>query len=293
MLIPQLRPEPTRALQILGTNLTNHYQGKEATAIAKDRIVKLGPRTATVYRMMMPGHVCPYGLKTVDLLKRNGLKIDDHHLETREEVDAFKNEFGVETTPQTFIEGKRIGGYDDLREYFGKSRSQTAEDETSYQPVIAIFGIAFLLGLAISWYVFGTIFTVQAIEWFVSLSMALLAVQKLQDLRSFSTMFLNYDLLARRWVRYGFVYPFGEALAGILMVAHALPMISVPVSLFIGSVGAVSVFKAVYIEKRELKCACVGGNSNVPLGFVSLTENLFMIGMGLWMGAKALGWITL
>ena len=248
-------------------------------------------KKATVYRMVMPEHVCPYGLKTVDLLKREGFEIEDHHLETREETDAFKEKHGVKTTPQTFIAGERIGGYDDLREYFGKSVRK--EDETSYQPVIAIFGVAFLLGLAISWYVFDTIFTVQAVEWFVSLSMALLAIQKLQDVRSFSTMFLNYDLLARRWVRYGFIYPFGEALAGILMVANALPIVSVPISLFIGTVGAVSVFKAVYVDKRELKCACVGGGSNVPLGFVSLTENLFMIGMGLWMGAKALGWIVL
>jgi glutaredoxin len=248
-------------------------------------------RKATVYRMVMPEHVCPYGLKTIDLLKREGFEIEDHHLETREQTDAFKEKHGVKTTPQTFINGERIGGYDDLREHFGKSVRK--EDETSYQPVIAIFGVAFLLGLAISWYVFDTIFTIQAVEWFVSLSMALLAIQKLQDVRSFSTMFLNYDLLARRWVRYGFIYPFGEALAGILMVAHALPIVSVPISLFIGTIGAVSVFKAVYIDKRELKCACVGGSSNVPLGFVSLTENLFMIGMGLWMGAKALGWIML
>jgi glutaredoxin len=248
-------------------------------------------KTATVYRMVMPDHVCPYGLKTVDLLKREGFRVDDRHLRTREETDAFKKKHNVETTPQTFIDGERIGGYDDLREHFGKSVQK--KDETSYQPVIAIFSVAFLLGLAISWYVFETIFTIQAIEWFVSLSMAFLAVQKLQDLRSFSTMFLSYDLLARRWVRYGFIYPFGEALAGILMTAHALPIVSVPVALFIGTIGAVSVFKAVYIDKRELKCACVGGNSNVPLGFVSLTENLFMIGMGLWMGAKALGWVTI
>jgi glutaredoxin len=250
-----------------------------------------GSKTATVYRMVMPQHVCPYGLKTLDLLKREGFAVDDRPLETREQTDAFKAEHGVKTTPQTFIGDKRIGGYDDLREFFGKSVRK--ENETSYQPVIAIFGIAFLLGLAISWYVFDTIFTIQAVEWFVSVSMALLALQKLQDVRSFSTMFLNYDLLARRWVRYGFLYPFGEALAGILMVAHVLPIVSVPIALFIGTVGAVSVFKAVYIDKRELKCACVGGSSNVPLGFVSLTENLFMIGMGLWMGAKALGWIAI
>ena len=254
---------------------------------------KTHEKTASVYRMVMPDHICPYGLKTVDLLKRQGFKIDDHHLETRAETDAFKQKHGVETTPQTFIDGERIGGYDKLREHFGKTPIDQGEDATSYQPVIAIFAVAALLGLAISWYVYGTLFTVEAVEWFVSLSMTFLAVQKLQDVRNFSTMFLNYDLLARRWVPYGFVYPFGEALAGILMTAKALPIISVPVALFIGTVGAASVFKAVYIDKRELKCACVGGSSNVPLGFVSLTENLFMIGMGLWMGAKALGWIAL
>lgn len=96
-------------------------------------------------------------------------------------------------------------------------------------------------------------------------------------------MFLNYDLLAQRWVRYGYVYPFGEALAGILMIAGALMWVAVPVALFIGTIGAISVFKAVYIDKRELKCACVGGSSRVPLGFVSLTENLMMIAMALWM----------
>ena len=59
--------------------------------------------------------------------------------------------------------------------------------------------------------------------------------------------------------------------------------LAIPVALFIGSVGAVSVFYAVYVQRRELKCACVGGSSNVPLGFVSLTENLMMVGMALWM----------
>ncbi len=250
-------------------------------------------KKATVYRMVMPDHICPYGLKTLDLLKRQGFEIDDHHLTTREETDAFKRDHDVETTPQTFIDGARIGGYDDLREYFGKEPIEKGEDETSYQPVIAIFAIAALLGLGLSGFVYGEWFTFTAAEWFVSLSMTLLALQKLQDVRSFSLMFLNYDLLAQRWVRYGFVYPFGEAAAGLLMTAHVLPIISVPIALFIGTVGAFSVFKAVYVDKRELKCACVGGGSNVPLGFVSLTENLFMIGMGLWMGAKALGWVVL
>jgi hypothetical protein len=59
--------------------------------------------------------------------------------------------------------------------------------------------------------------------------------------------------------------------------------------LVIGGIGAVSVVKAVYIDRRELNCACVGGGSKVPLGFVSLTENLMMIAMALWMLAAPAG----
>jgi hypothetical protein len=70
------------------------------------------------------------------------------------------------------------------------------------------------------------------------------------------------------------------------MIAGLLNWLSIPIALFIG---AVSVFKAVYIDRRELKCACVGGNSNVPLGFVSLTENVMMVAMALWMLAMTLG----
>ena len=116
--------------------------------------------------------------------------------------------------------------------------------------------------------------------------MCILAILKLRDLEGFSNMFLGCDLLAQRIVRYAYVYPFGEPLAGILMIAGALMWLAIPVAFFIGGIGAVSVFKAVYIDKRELKCACVGGHSNVPLGFVSLTENLMMIAMAVWMTLK-------
>ena len=244
-----------------------------------------GPR-AVLYRMVMDKHLCPYGLKSKDLLERKGYEVEDHWLRTREDTDRFQREHDVETTPQTFIGDERIGGYDDLREFFGEEAK--GENETSYQPVIAIFSVAALMALAVSWYALDSLVTVRAIEWFIAISMCILAIEKLQDVESFSTMFLNYDLLAQRWVRYGYLYPFGEALAGILMIAGSLIWIAAPVALFIGTVGAFSVFKAVYIDKRELKCACVGGASNVPLGFVSLTENLMMMGMALWMGGKAL-----
>ena len=231
--------------------------------------------------MVMPGHTCPYGLKAKYLLERKGYRIDDQWLTTREETDAFKAKHDVKTTPQTFIDGVRIGGYDDLRRHFGlKVRDP---DATTYRPVIVLFVMTALMALAASYSAFGDAFTLRAAEWFISFSMIVLAMLKLQDVENFATMFLNYDLLAKRWVPYGTIYPFAEGLAGVLMTAHSLPWLSIPVALFIGGIGAVSVFYAVYIEKRELKCACVGGSSKVPLGFVSLTENLAMVGMAIWM----------
>ena len=238
-------------------------------------------KQATLYRMVMPKHTCPYGLKAKDLLLRQGYIVEDKWLTSREQIDVFKAEHDVKTTPQTFINGERIGGYDDLRRYFGKKVRDS--QEKSYRPVIALFAITALMALATSYAFSGDAFTARALGWFISFSMVVLALLKLQNLEGFSTMFLNYDLLAQRWVPYSSIYPFAEALAGILMISGAFHWISIPLALFIGTIGAVSVFKAVYIDKRELKCACVGGDSNVPLGFISLTENLMMIGMAVAM----------
>lgn len=237
--------------------------------------------------MVMEKHICPFGLKSLHLLKSEGYEVDDHWLKSRAETDAFKEKYGVDTTPQTFIDGERIGGHQALRRYLGKSVKDP--DAMTYVPVIAVFAVAALMALAGSWASEGALLTVRAVEWFIAFSMCILSIQKLRDIDSFATMFLGYDLLARRWVPYAYLYAFGEALAGILMVAGTLTWISAPVAFFIGIIGAVSVYYAVYVQKRELKCACVGGNSNVPLGFVSLTENVMMVAMAIWMSLSALG----
>lgn len=238
-------------------------------------------KKAVLYRMVTAEHTCPYGLKAKDLLKRSGYEVEDHHLKTRAETDEFKQEHDVQTTPQVFIGGSRIGGYDDLRRHFGKPVADPKA--TTYRPVVVLFVFTALMAMAASYAVHGTPFTIRAAEWFIAFSMVVLAMLKLQNVETFATMFLNYDLLAKRWVPYSYIYPYAEGLAGVLMVAGIANWLSVPVALFIGGIGAASVFKAVYIDKRELKCACVGGSSNVPLGFISLTENLMMIAMAVWM----------
>src|SRR3546814_17049035 len=108
--------------------------------------------------MVMSDHRCPSWLKSKVLLERQSRTVKDHHLKSREETAAFKKKHGVDTTPQTFIDGKRSGGYDDLREHFGQNVRD--ENEASYQPVVAIFATALLMALAVSWYTFGAVVTV-------------------------------------------------------------------------------------------------------------------------------------
>jgi glutaredoxin 3 len=78
-------------------------------------------RHATLYRMKLSDHECPYGLLAKRMLDDAGFDVDEHLLTTREEVDAFKAEHGVDTTPQVFIDGKRIGGSEELADFLQKA----------------------------------------------------------------------------------------------------------------------------------------------------------------------------
>lgn len=242
-------------------------------------------KKATLYRMVAPEHLCPWGIKSRDLLRRSGHEVEDHHLESMDAAEAFKKEHGYDETPQIFIEGEHIGGYDDLREYLGKDPDPT-EGET-YKPVIAIFSVTFLMSLTASWAMLGELSIIRILELFIAFSMCVLGIQKLQDLKGYATGFVKYDLVAQRYVPYAYIYAFIEAGGGIMMISGLLTWFVAPVVLVASGIGAVSIIKAAYIEKRELKCACVGGDSSVPLGFISLTENLMMVAMAVWMMIQA------
>ena len=72
---------------------------------------------AILYRMVLPDHTCPFGVRAKELLQTAGFDVEDHILASREQVDEFEEEQGVDTTPQIFIDGERIGGSDDLERY--------------------------------------------------------------------------------------------------------------------------------------------------------------------------------
>jgi glutaredoxin len=78
-------------------------------------------RTATLYRMILPDHTCPYGVRAKALLEEAGFDVDDRILGSREEVEAFKSEHGVPTTPLVFIDDTCVGGCSDLERYLAEN----------------------------------------------------------------------------------------------------------------------------------------------------------------------------
>jgi len=74
-----------------------------------------------LYRMVLPDHVCPFGLLAKRMLEDSGRPFDDRVLTSREEVDAFKDEHSVATTPQIFVGGARIGGSEQLADFLERA----------------------------------------------------------------------------------------------------------------------------------------------------------------------------
>ncbi len=220
-----------------------------------------------LYRMSTPEHECPWGLKAVNLLEEKEIEFEDNKLKSKEETEAFKAKHQVSTTPQIFFGEERVGGYTDLAE---KLDVEAEGAEYSYTPVIAIFSTAGLMALA----------TTAGVTGFMGYSLSLLASLKLMDIESFAESFAKYDLITKRVKPYAKVYPFAELAIGLGFLSGIAPLATGITSLLIGVSGGVSVFKAVYIDKLALNCACVGGNSKAPLGVVSFTENAIMAIMG-------------
>lgn len=211
---------------------------------------------------------CPWGQRAVDLLNEKEISFEDHLLRSREETDAFKADHGVTTTPQIFLGGDRLGGYTDLAEYLGESAD--VEEETSYSPVVAVFSTAALISLAASLGISGV----------MGVALSMLASLKLMDIEAFANSFKKYDLLTQQFKPYAKVYPFTELAIGLGFLSGVAPLVTGIASLAVGLSGGISVVKAVYIDKKDLNCACVGGNSRTPLGIVSFAENAIMVVMG-------------
>jgi len=110
----------------------------------------------------------------------------------------------------------------------------------------------------------------------MGISICLLAMLKLIDIKAFGTSYKKYDLISSKFNSWVYIFPFCELLIGISFLNSSPPSSIIFIALVLGISGMISIFKAVYLDKLKLNCACIGGYAKTPLGIFSFIENLLM-----------------
>jgi len=101
---------------------------------------------------------------------------------------------------------------------------------------------------------------------------------KFLDIRGFAEGYATYDLLARRWHTYGFIYPFLELILGLLYLTGWFFTTTQLLTIFIMGFSSLGVINSL-LKKQKIQCACLGTILKVPLSTVTLTEDLTMVAL--------------
>ena len=105
---------------------------------------------------------------------------------------------------------------------------------------------------------------------------------KMLNLKGFKDSYLMYDVIARRFPFWGYIYAFMELILGIAFLTNFYPIITITVTVLIMSVSIIGVLQTV-LNKKAIKCACLGDVFNLPMSTVTIIEDGLMIVMGIAM----------
>lgn len=151
----------------------------------------------------------------------------------------------------------------------------------TYKPLLLI--AAFITGVSLltSWN--GK--SIDGMEWmnaFMAGFFIVFSFFKFLDLRGFADSYAMYDLLAKRVKGYGFVYPFIELGLGVMYLVGFNPPLTTMVTIIVMGFSSIGVIKSV-LDKKQIRCACLGAVFNLPMSTVTIIEDLLMVGMALFM----------
>ena len=147
----------------------------------------------------------------------------------------------------------------------------------TYKPILLIFafitGITFLNEWVVSDFVF--------MRWmsnFMAGFFLVFSFFKLLNLKGFAESYSMYDVIAKKWNGWGYVYAFIELALGIAFLTGFNPILTNSITFIVMSVSIIGVLQSVF-NKRKIKCACLGDVFNLPMSTITIIEDALMIGM--------------
>ncbi len=148
---------------------------------------------------------------------------------------------------------------------------------TTYKPIFLIFGYIVSATLFIE-YVAGSFDWLRWMSHFMAGFFLIFSFFKLLNLKGFAESYAMYDIIAKKWNGWGYIYAFTELGLGIAFLTGYDPLITNAATLVVMTVSIIGVLQTV-LNKRKIKCACLGDVFNLPMSTITIMEDALMIGM--------------
>jgi copper chaperone CopZ len=147
----------------------------------------------------------------------------------------------------------------------------------AYKPILLVFG--YLIGITILNELSKSSFNyMSAMHLFMGGFFLIFSFFKLLDIKGFAYSYMTYDIIAKKWIGWGFIYPFIELSLGLAYLFHFAILEATIITLVVMSVSSIGVIQSL-IAKRKIQCACLGTVFNLPMSKITLIEDLLMVVM--------------
>lgn len=162
---------------------------------------------------------------------------------------------------------------------FENQTTETKSWTETYKPILLIFGyitiislITSLTGKALDEMTFMRVFMA---GFFLTFSFF-----KMLDIKGFASSYSMYDVIAKKFTGWGYVYAFLELVLGLAFALDFEPLIINAFTAILMSVSLIGVLQSV-MNKKKIQCACLGAVFNLPMSTVTIIEDGLMIVMSI------------
>ncbi|MCO6430192.1 MAG: heavy-metal-associated domain-containing protein [Deltaproteobacteria bacterium] len=172
---------------------------------------------------------------------------------------------------------QRAGDYSLHESDHSSGHTAAVNERESYYPLYLI--ASFILGFtAIEGARAGSFQPGFLMETFMGGFFVVFSFFKLLDLKGFAEAYSTYDIVAKRYYNYGYIYPFIELSLGISYLLGFIPVLTNWITLVVMLVSSIGVIGAL-LKRRTIQCACLGTVFKLPMTKITLFEDLSMAGM--------------
>lgn len=174
-----------------------------------------------------------------------------------------------------------LGGPQSKYQISAMAQSETEEESKSwvetYKPILLIFGYVTAISLIAAWQN-SSINVMVFMRVFMAGFFLTFSFFKMLGLKSFAESYAMYDIVAKKFSGWGYVYAFIELALGLSFAINLSPVVVNWVTLIVMTVSILGVLESV-LNKKKIQCACLGAVFNLPMSTVTIVEDAIMIAM--------------